>query len=176
MGDYSFTTVHPQVGVVEYSDYMQISIADLPGLLTDISRGFGTRYLMHLEKCSILVFVVDASSAVAESVATPLEQYTNVRKIIVDYNQDFFLSKKKIILANKIESENDDDDDKGDDHDESLSRRLDELKAGLVNLGDADVPVVPVSAKKRINLAKFLRLLRHVFISQSSSSSSSLLK
>ena len=54
IGDYSFTTLHPQVGVVEYEDFVQVSITDLPGILPDLTRGFGTKYLHHLEKCKIL--------------------------------------------------------------------------------------------------------------------------
>ena len=43
IGDYSFTTLHPHVGVVEFEDFEQITIADLPGLLPDLTRGFGTK-------------------------------------------------------------------------------------------------------------------------------------
>lgn len=150
VGEYSFTTIHPQVGVVEYADFMQLTLADLPGLLTDITRGFGTRYLTHLEKCSILVFVVDAAAA------NPLEQFRAIKKIIVDYNRGFYESKKKIIVANKVEELSEDE----------VKMRVDELKRGLESADRDQIAVCPISAHKRINLSKFLRLLRHVYLNK----------
>lgn len=145
VGDYAFTTVHPQVGVVEYADFMQISIADLPGLLSDLSRGFGTRYLTHLKKCSILIFVLDASS---KCPTHPLEQYTNIANAIAFFNDSFLRHKKKVIVAHKIEEL-----EEGD-------RRLIELKE---HLSKEHLPLIPMSAQKRINLSKFLRYLRDIY-------------
>lgn len=146
VGEYSFTTIHPQVGIVEYSDFIQISIADLPGLLSDITRGFGTRYLNHLDKCSILIFVLDASS---NSPISLFEQYQTVKQLVINYNPTFFNNKKKIILVNKIEELDE-------------NSRIETLKACLE---DEKIYMVPISAKNRINLSKFLRLLRHVYFS-----------
>ena len=145
VGDYAFTTVHPHVGVVEYEDFIQISIADFPGLLEDLTRGFGTRFLAHLEKCTILVIVLDVSSRCPTH---PYDQYLAVKNAIDTYNSDFLKLKKTIIVAHKV------------DELENNDSRLDELRS---QLGDNSHPIIPMSAKGRINLSKFLRLLRHVF-------------
>jgi GTP-binding protein len=144
IGDYAFTTVHPHVGVVEYADFTQISIADLPGILPDLTRGFGTRFLAHLQKCKIIIFVVDVSSSTNEH---PYEQYVSMRNAIDFYDSAFLKQKKTIVVAHKV------------DELEAGDLRLDELRQRL----DGEQPVVPMSAKKRINLSKFLKFLRHVY-------------
>ena len=132
--------------MVEYADFRQISIADLPGLLSDLSRGFGTRHLTHLEKCSILVFVLDVSSRCDTH---PCEQYENIKQAIEAFDASFLASKKKIIVCNKIEELADGD------------SRLNELREELKT---QSIPIVPISAAKRINLSKFLRLLRDLYL------------
>ena len=96
IGDYSFTTLHPHVGVVEYEDFEQLSIADLPGLLPDLTLGFGTKYLYHLERCSILLHVVDMSKD------DPFEQYMDMRNILEKFDKRL-LEKPVILIANKID-------------------------------------------------------------------------
>ncbi|XP_070565733.1 GTP-binding protein 10-like isoform X2 [Ptychodera flava] len=61
IADYPFTTVKPQIGVMHYSDRRQISLADLPGLIegAHLNRGMGHRFLKHVERTKLLLFVVD---------------------------------------------------------------------------------------------------------------------
>lgn len=64
IGNYFFTTRHPQVGVLEYDDFTQIAISDLPGLIEDSNknRGLGVRFLRSVERCVCLLYVVDMST------------------------------------------------------------------------------------------------------------------
>lgn len=61
IGDYSFTTLYPQVGVLEYADYTQIAVSDLPGLIEDShkNRGLGVEFLKSLKLCACLLYIVD---------------------------------------------------------------------------------------------------------------------
>lgn len=61
IGDYAFTTLFPQVGVLEYDDFTQIAISDLPGLIEDShkNRGLGLGFLRSLQRCACLLYVVD---------------------------------------------------------------------------------------------------------------------
>ncbi|XP_050307206.1 mitochondrial ribosome-associated GTPase 2 isoform X1 [Anthonomus grandis grandis] len=60
---YPFTTLKPYLGIVEYDDYEQVAVADLPGLIPDShkNKGLGIQFLRHAERCMALVFVLDAS-------------------------------------------------------------------------------------------------------------------
>jgi GTPase len=62
---YPFTTLHPQIGVIEYPDEVRgdrrLLMADIPGLIEGASenRGLGHRFLRHVERCALLLFIVD---------------------------------------------------------------------------------------------------------------------
>lgn len=61
IASYPFTTVRPNVGVMEFSDYRQISLADLPGLVegAHANIGMGHKFLKHVERTKLLLFIVD---------------------------------------------------------------------------------------------------------------------
>ena len=61
-GAYPFTTMFPTVGVLEYpGDYERITVADIPGLIEGASenRGLGHRFLKHVERCKVLLMMID---------------------------------------------------------------------------------------------------------------------
>ncbi|HUP63780.1 MAG TPA: GTPase ObgE [Thermoanaerobaculia bacterium] len=83
IADYPFTTLVPNLGVVKGDDEETIVVADIPGLIEGAheGHGLGDRFLRHVERCSILVHLVDLSagpspSADAETVARELELYS----------------------------------------------------------------------------------------------------
>lgn len=61
IASYPFTTIHPQIGTIEYSDYRQMTMADLPGLIEGAHRnvGMGHEFLKHVERTRLLLLIVD---------------------------------------------------------------------------------------------------------------------
>lgn len=65
IANYAFTTLTPQLGMVEYRDNKSFCVADLPGIIEGAAegRGLGHRFLRHIERNSILLFLIPADSA-----------------------------------------------------------------------------------------------------------------
>ncbi len=98
IADYPFTTLHPQLGVVvvDNSDFV---LADIPGLIEGAHHGagLGTRFLGHLERCRVLVHLVDGT---AEDVG---EDYRTVRRELEAYGAGL-TDKPTVVVLNKVDS------------------------------------------------------------------------
>ena len=106
IADYPFTTLYPNLGVVGV-DQTEFVIADIPGLIQGASegKGIGTRFLGHVERCSVLLHLVDGTS---ESVVT---EYNMVLDELNKYGGDL-VKKPVIVVLNKVDALNDIEKDK----------------------------------------------------------------
>lgn len=97
IADYPFTTLKPQLGVV-YVDDHEFVLADIPGLIAGASegRGLGDRFLKHVERCGVLLHLIDGS---AEDV---VENYRVIRAELAGYSEEL-LKKSEIIALNKTD-------------------------------------------------------------------------
>jgi GTPase len=98
---YPFTTLHPIIGVVEFSEYRRATIADIPGLIEGAHRdvGLGHDFLRHITRCRLLLFVVDAAGSEGRN---PIEDLQNLRREIDLY--DPTLSQRPwFVIANKMD-------------------------------------------------------------------------
>jgi GTP-binding protein len=99
IGNYPFTTLHPQLGVAAV-DGMEFVIADLPGLIEGAHEGvgLGDRFLGHAERCSVLLHLVDGALS-APDIASA---YVTVRREIEAYGQGLE-NKLEILVLNKAD-------------------------------------------------------------------------
>jgi GTP-binding protein len=98
---YPFTTLHPIIGVVEFSGYGRATIADIPGLIEGAHRnlGLGHDFLRHITRCRLLIFVVDTAGSEGRN---PIEDLQNLRREINLY--DPTLSQRPwFVIANKMD-------------------------------------------------------------------------
>ena len=91
IGNYPYTTLTPQLGILRNYN-QEIVLADIPGLINDAHKGvgIGTRFLGHIERCKILLHLIDAKSK------DPLQNYKDIIKEITKYGKG--LEKKSQIL------------------------------------------------------------------------------
>ncbi|OFW80311.1 MAG: GTPase ObgE [Alphaproteobacteria bacterium RIFCSPLOWO2_01_FULL_40_26] len=97
IADYPFTTLKPQLGVV-HVDLHEFVLADIPGLIEGASsgKGLGDRFLKHIERCGVLLHLIDAS---AEDV---VENYRIIRDELALYSPEL-LHKEEVVALNKID-------------------------------------------------------------------------
>ncbi len=93
VADYPFTTLAPKLGIVKYADYSSFVMADIPGLIEGASkgRGLGHKFLRHIERNKVLVFLIDIKDP------NPYQTYQMLKKEIYQFNPD--LEIKPIIVC-----------------------------------------------------------------------------
>jgi len=98
IADYPFTTLKPQLGVC-YVDETEFVVADLPGLIKDASKGkgLGDRFLKHIERCGVLLHLIDSTS---EQINV---DYDTIKTELNDYG-DEIVKKDEIIALNKTDA------------------------------------------------------------------------
>ena len=103
IGAYPFTTLRPNLLTLEFDDYSRIRIADIPGIIEGAheGRGLGHTFLRHIERTSVLVFVIDASGIDGHD---PIEDLATLRKELHAYSPEL-LKKPSLIVLNKIDTE-----------------------------------------------------------------------
>ena len=99
IADYHFTTLKPNLGVVSLVDGYDFVIADLPGLIKGAHLGKGLDFLKHLERCRVILHVIDMSAADGRD---PYEDYLAIKEELKQYGMRL-LERPMIIVANKMD-------------------------------------------------------------------------
>jgi GTP-binding protein len=101
IGDYPFTTLEPNLGVVQMPDYRSFVVADIPGLIEGAHEGagLGVRFLKHIERTKLLVHMVDVSESTGRK---PLNDFKVVMKELESYSPEL-VERPMIVVANKID-------------------------------------------------------------------------
>lgn len=96
IADYPFTTLVPNLGVVKYGEYDSFVVADIPGIIEGAGegKGLGIQFLKHIERTSILLYLLDANSE------TIKQDYAKLKKELKKFNPEM-LEKKEIIVLSK---------------------------------------------------------------------------
>ena len=103
IGDYPFTTITPNVGVVQTKDGRSFILADLPGLIEGASegKGLGHQFLKHIERCRVIIHVLDMGG---EEGRDPVQDYKIINDELKNY-QLRLLERPQIVVANKMDLE-----------------------------------------------------------------------
>src|ERR1700750_3459573 len=99
IADYPFTTLHPQLGVVRLSAAEEFVLADIPGLIEGAHEGagLGTRFLGHVERCAVLLHLVDGAAG------DVVRAWRTVREELAAYGGGFG-DKPELIALNKLDA------------------------------------------------------------------------
>lgn len=102
IADYPFTTLEPNLGVVDLGEYKTFVVADIPGLIEGASEGagLGDRFLRHVERTKLILHLVDVSSI---SGRNPVEDYEIINRELANYSQDL-AARPQIVVATKIDA------------------------------------------------------------------------
>lgn len=137
---YHFTTIVPNLGMVETKDHKSFVMADLPGLIEGASQGVGLghQFLRHIERTKVIVHVVDMSATDGRD---PYEDYKIINQELAEYNMRL-LERPQIVVANKMDIP-------------TSEENLIEFKKRLAEDGE-DVEVVELSAFTHNNIDNLL--------------------
>lgn len=136
IADYAFTTINPQLGMVEYRDGRSFCIADLPGIIEGAAegRGLGHRFLRHIERNSALLFLLPADSK------DHRKEFDILLNELSEYNPEM-LEKDIVIAVSKSDMLDD------------------ELKAAISRELPADIPHLFISSVAQQGLSELKDLL-----------------
>ena len=141
VADYAFTTLHPSLGVVDYSDSSSFVISDIPGLIAGASQGvgLGIQFLKHLARTRVIVQIVDIYEKSPDDVIEEIEELTIEIK---DYDSDL-VEKVKWLVLNKIDLIDDSE----------LDALVDELKIKY----EGALNIYCISAAKKLGTQQLMR-------------------
>lgn len=135
IADYPFTTMEPNLGMVKYRGLKSFVVADIPGIIEDAhkGKGLGLRFLRHIERNALLLFMVPADSDDIH------EQYKTLVNELRQYNPQL-LDKRRILAITK-------------------SDLLDEELKGLIEQDLPEVPYIFISSVAQLGLSKIKDLI-----------------
>jgi GTP-binding protein len=137
IAEYHFTTIAPNLGVVETEDGRSFVMADLPGLIEGAHSGVGLghQFLRHIERTRVIVHVIDMAAVEGKD---PYEDYLTINNELKEYNLRL-TERPQIIVANKMDMP------ESEENLEKFKERLEE-----------DYPIFPISAVTRQGLRDLL--------------------
>lgn len=144
IGAYHFTTLVPNLGMVNVNDGESFVAADLPGLIEGASQGvgLGTQFLRHIERTRVIWHVIDMSGMEGRD---PYEDYLAINKELESYDLRL-MERPQLIVANKMDMP---------DADENLKKFKEKLYAHLEEWEDK-IPVFPISGITKKGFAPLL--------------------
>ena len=127
IANYHFTTITPVLGVVRVAEEQSFVMADIPGLIEGASDGVGLghEFLRHVERCRLIIHVVDASGMEGRD---PIEDYETIQTELERFSEDL-AKRPQLLAANKC--------------DLATPEQIDRLKAYAAEKG---IPFFPISA------------------------------
>lgn len=137
---YPFTTLTPQVGIVEYADFKRLTLCDVPGLIEGAHEnvGLGHAFLRHITRCKILVILLDMAGTDGRE---PWSDYKQLLSELELYDP-VLLDKPRLVVANKM--------------DEPVAEaNLKKFKRRILR-----TPVLPIAAAFDEGMPKFKALIR----------------
>lgn len=140
IANYPFTTLTPNLGIVSYRDGQSFCMADIPGIIEGASegRGLGLRFLRHIERNSVLLFLVPVDTE------DHLKEYNVLLNELEQYNPEL-LDKRRVLAISKTDILSDDE----------LAKLVKKLKNKL----PPDLPFITFSSASRKNLTELKDLL-----------------
>jgi GTP-binding protein len=101
IASYPFTTLHPQIGIVEYPDWKRLTVCDVPGLIEGAHNnvGLGHEFLRHIQRCKVLVLLLDMAGTDNRH---PWDDYKQLLKELELYDPAL-LEKPRLVVANKMD-------------------------------------------------------------------------
>lgn len=141
IADYPFTTLTPQLGIVSYRDGQSFCMADIPGIIEGAAegKGLGLRFLRHIERNAVLLFMVPAT---AEDIAA---EYRILLRELEKYNPEL-LTKARILAISKCDLLEDTPDAQRATRNAQLSEEL-------------EIPVVCISAVSGLGISELKDML-----------------
>ena len=137
---YPFTTLHPQIGILEYPDFKRLTICDVPGLIEGAHEnvGLGHSFLRHIQRCKVLVILLDMGGVDGRN---PWDDYRQLLSELGLY-APALLEKPRWVVANKMDLP------VAEQNLKSFKRRV------------RKVPVLPISAESGQGLDLFKNTIR----------------
>ena len=137
---YPFTTLHPQIGIVEYTDWKRLVVCDVPGLIEGAHKnvGLGHAFLRHIQRCKIIVLLLDMAGTDNRA---PWDDYKQLLNELELYDPAL-LDKPRYVVANKM------DEPVAEENLKTFKRKI------------KKTPVLPISAGFDEGIDEFKKMIR----------------
>ena len=137
---YPFTTLHPQIGIVEYKDFYRLTVCDVPGLIAGAHEnvGLGHAFLRHIQRCKVVIILLDMAGSDGRN---PWDDYKQLLNELELYDPAL-LEKPRFVVANKM------DEAAAEENLKKFKRRI------------TKTPVLPIAAAFDEGIDAFKKMIR----------------